>query len=331
MTAKRGLHLALSLSLAAYFSWLILRRIELAEIERAFKGTGLLWIAAALIAFTIGFSCRIERWRVMLSRDSPNLSWCNCAGPFVASFATNNVLPFRAGDALRSFVFNDRLRVSSGVVIATVFAERLLDLLTVLVLLGLAFGVFGMDTSRFFAGIGSAALIAAAALTLFMLLFPNCFAPIALALGRSFLFFSPKLGIRVLEEINKCLDTLRHLSQGNTMLKLIAWSLIAWLAEGGTYWFSALALPSITIPSAGWLALPVGTLATLIPSAPGYVGTFDYFSVRAMTELGNSMAAATAYALLVHAVLWVPPTIAGGLYLLLNRIKREGSLKAIRS
>jgi uncharacterized membrane protein YbhN (UPF0104 family) len=69
-------------------------------------------------------------------------------------------------------------------------------------------------------------------------------------------------------------------------------------------------------PQAAWLALPVGTLATLIPSAPGYAGTFDFFTAQAMALLGNPIAAATAYALLVHALLWLPATLVGGVLLL---------------
>jgi uncharacterized membrane protein YbhN (UPF0104 family) len=113
---------------------------------------------------------------------------------------------------------------------------------------------------------------------------------------------------------------LQHLAHGSTMIRLAFWSLTLWLAEGCVFWFSALAMPAIDAPLAGWLALPVSTLATLIPSTPGYVGTFDFFTVRAMTELGNNTGAATAYALLVHALLWLPPTLAGGLYLLLHPV-----------
>jgi uncharacterized protein (TIRG00374 family) len=329
MMAKKAIRVALGLSLALFFSWLIIRQIKFVEIKHAFGDADPSWIIAALLAFVVGYACRIERWRVMFVRANPSLKWRDCAGPFVASFATNNVLPFRAGDALRSFAFNHQLGVSSGVVIATLFVERLLDLLMVLALLGLALACFGLDSSRF-AGIGSAAMIAVAAAILLALLFPRSLGSIALALNRPICFISPKVGAKVRDEINKSLDTLKHLSQGSIMLKLIAWSLLAWSAEGCTYWLSALALPSVQIPSASWLALPVGTLATLIPSTPGYVGTFDYFSVRAMTQLGNSTAAATAYTLLVHTVLWLPPTLVGGLYLLLRPIKLQGTLKASR-
>jgi uncharacterized membrane protein YbhN (UPF0104 family) len=111
------------------------------------------------------------------------------------------------------------------------------------------------------------------------------------------------------------------------MIRLVIWSLAAWLAEGGVFWFSGLALSSITTPTAGWLALPVGTLATLIPSTPGYVGTFDFFTVKAMSALGNSTPASTAYALLVHVLLWLPPTLIGGVYLLLHPTKKPQELK----
>jgi uncharacterized membrane protein YbhN (UPF0104 family) len=112
------------------------------------------------------------------------------------------------------------------------------------------------------------------------------------------------------------------------MVRLVAWSLIVWLAEGCVFWFVGLALSSISTPEAGWLALPVGTLATLIPSTPGYVGTFDYFTVRAMTAMGNNAVASTAYALLVHVLLWSPPTLVGGLYLLLHPTRKQNKSEA---
>jgi uncharacterized membrane protein YbhN (UPF0104 family) len=118
--------------------------------------------------------------------------------------------------------------------------------------------------------------------------------------------------------MRKSLGTLEHLSEGRTMSRLVMWSLFAWLSEGCVFWLLALALPSIVAPWGGWLALPVGTLATLIPSTPGYVGTFDFFTARAMTLVGNATSAATAYALLVHAMVWLPPTLVGGLHLLIR-------------
>lgn len=320
MKAKKILRLVTGIALAAVFLWMILRQISLEEIKHAFRGASFMWVAAALAVFAAGYSCRIERWHIMLQADSPCLQWRNCAGPFLASFAANNVLPFRAGDVLRSFAFNQKLGTTSGVMVATLLVERLLDLLTVLIFLGVALAFFGVESSRF-ARVGSAVLILGGMMILIILLFPHLFRPVSVAFGRAVARIAPTFGHKLLSEIDKSFMLLQHLAQGSTMIRLAFWSLIVWLAEGCVFWFSALALPAINAPLAGWLALPVSTLATLIPSTPGYVGTFDFFTVRAMTELGNSTGAATAYALLIHAVLWLPPTLVGGFYLLLHPVR----------
>ncbi len=327
---KQAVRSGMGFSLAVFFLWLIFRQLRFAEIQQAFTGAIPSWIIVALVAFAVGYSCRIARWHLSLRRDNPELRWWSCAGPLLASFAANNVFPLRAGDVLRAFAFNQKLGTTAGVVIATLFVERLLDLLMVLVLLGLALAFFGLDSHRF-AGVGSVILILAGVAILIILLFPSLFRAVSLIFARMIERIAPKLGRKLHDEINNGFATLQHLSQGGIMIKLIAWSALVWLAEGCVFWFSALALPSVIAPLASWLALPVSTLATLIPSTPGYVGSFDFFTIRSMTELGNGTGAATAYAFLVHVVLWLPPTLSGGLYLLFHPVQQPDTTKALRT
>lgn len=327
MTLRKALRLAVGVVVAALFLWLILRRIEPEEVRQVLKRSDLNWVAAALVAFAVGYACRIERWRLMLSRANPDVRWRDCAGPLLASFAANNVLPFRAGDVMRSFAFNSKLGTTSGVTVATLLAERLLDLLTLLVLLGTALAVFGADATRL-AGASALLFFGFAAVVMFVLLCPGLFSPLGYALGRYVSRWSPRYGVKIAEELDKSLSTLKNLAEGRRMIQLILWSTAAWLAEGCVFWGCALALPSIVSPMAAWLALPIATLATLVPSTPGYVGTFDYFAVRAMTAFANTVGSATAYAFLIHALLWLPSTVAGGFYLLLYPL-RESSKKGV--
>jgi len=322
MKSRRIVRIFLGCFIAIIFLWLMFRHIKLSEFVNAFTGTRFSWIIAALGSFCIGYFIRIERWWLMFQKDNPKLSRFACVGPFFASFAVNNVLPFRAGDLLRSFAFNRQLGVTSGVVLASLFVERLLDMLMVLIFLGLALGFFGLKIHRF-AGIGSNVLLTISLIIVCVLFFPKLLKPVAFVLHRLFSAISPKWGEVFFNEVTKSLSTLDHLSRGNSMFKLILLSLMAWTAEGCVFWFSGLALPRIITPLAGWLALPVGTLSTLIPSTPGYVGTFDFFTGRAMTELGNSVADATAYSFLVHALLWLPPTVIGMIYLIQHPVSYQ--------
>ncbi|HEY1043031.1 MAG TPA: lysylphosphatidylglycerol synthase transmembrane domain-containing protein [Telluria sp.] len=321
MSARKLLHLVLGIALAAAFLWLVLRQISLGDIRAAFFSASTTLILVAVAAFCAGYACRIERWRRMLAHDNPALRWSDCAGPFMGCVATNNVLPFRAGDVLRAFGFNRRLGTTAAASLATVLVERLLDLLMVTAFLGLALAWFGMSSSRLL-GVGGAFLVAGAAVILLVLLFPSLFKPVALAAVRLLSTLAPGAGARVRGQIDRLFGALEYMASGATMPALVVWSALAWMAEGAVFWLCALALPSIAQPLAAWLALPIGTLATVIPSTPGFVGTFDYFVMQAMAAQGNTAASATAYALLVHTVLWLPPTILGGAYLLAHPAKQ---------
>lgn len=323
MTSRRSLRLLVGLLLAAFFLWMVMRGIALREVWRAFEGARLPWIGCAVGAFAAGYSCRIQRWRLMLRHENPGLRWRDCAGPLLASVAANNVLPFRAGDVVRVFGFNARLGISAGIALATLLAERTLDLLVVLAILAASLAAFGV-TAPELAGGTSAVLLVVCLSLLLLLAFPRRFEPLAHVFGGMIARVAPAFGARLAEEIGKGIETLVLIARSHTMPMLVWWSVLAWLAEGGVFWFTALALPSVTAPSAAWFALPVGTLSTLIPSTPGFVGTFDFFTARAMTALGNSPGGSVAFAFLLHAIVWLPPTLAGGLYLALRPTRPAG-------
>jgi hypothetical protein len=100
----------------------------------------------------------------------------------------------------------------------------------------------------------------------------------------------------VQQELGKASDMLGQLAGGRTMLKLIGWSAGAWLIEGLAY-----------LLVVKWL-----------PSTRGDGGAFAYFTAQAMGVSSNQTISAATIAFLVHMVIWLPPTVAGGLYMLLS-------------
>lgn len=314
------IRLLLGVGLTATFLWLIFRQIDIEQIEASLRSANPYWIVLAIGTFFAGYACRIERWKIMLIHENRNLSWLNCAGPLMASVAANNLLPFRTGDAIRSFGFNRRLGISAGTSVSSLFLERLLDSLMLGISLGIALRYFDMDASDLL-GLSGTSLIAGGMIMAVLLLYPRLVRPFATVISKFIARLVPSFGSRIEAEVRVGLDTLERASEGHLMLQLLTWSALAWLAEGLVFWFTALSLSSLINPEAAALALPIGTLATVIPSAPGYVGTFDYFTSQAMMALQNNTDASTAYALLVHMVLWLPPCIVGGLYLLINPLR----------
>jgi uncharacterized protein (TIRG00374 family) len=129
---KKFIRFSLGVSIASFFIWLCLKNIDFNLLLTICSEANISLIACATVLFFVGYSCRIERWRLMLVRDNTNLKWSECILPFITSIATNNVVPFRAGDLLRAFGFNDKLGVSAATSITSLLVERLLDLLMVM-------------------------------------------------------------------------------------------------------------------------------------------------------------------------------------------------------
>lgn len=322
MKLGQWLRIIISGVVTALFLWLLLRRIELDSAMYMLSAADPKWIVAALIACSCSFACRVQRWRALMIPGNPALKWSTCAGPLLAGFFGNNVLPFRAGDILRAFAFTRELGLSSGSVLATLVAERLLDVLVVLGLFSAALLVLPTHTAPL--DITIVALATMIALVLWGMLFqPRLFSRLSPALLGCAFKVSPKFSNWLRTESGRAFATFEYLSRMRSMAEPASWSVAAWLIDATAFWFLACSLDAITVPSASWLALPSGALSSLIPSTPGNVGTFDYVVARAMIESGNLPLEATAYALLAHVTMWLPQTMCGGLFLALRAIKRK--------
>jgi hypothetical protein len=105
-------------------------------------------------------------------------------------------------------------------------------------------------------------------------------------------------------------------------------SLVIWLLETGKYWFVMHAFNFSVSFFALMLMNGIVNLATTIPSAPGYIGTFDAPGIAVLTAYGVDHATAAGYTLVLHAALWLPITALGAYYLAHEGIKWSDSLRA---
>ena len=283
-------------------------------------------LAAGLALLALGYSARIVRWWTMLRAFEPRLPVGACARPFLASLAVNNTVPFRAGDIVRAFGFQRDLGIAPARVVGTLVLERVLDLLVLLLLffpglIGVARGAVPPSLVVAGAGIGTVAVV----LLLLLVLAPGPVGRLIERLCRLGPLARRPLAGRAAGWAAQFLEAFAPLRSGRRAAELLMLSLVAWGFEGGMYAMVAHAVQAGSAPAGPWFALTTGTLATLIPSSPGYVGTFDYFAMLGLTAYGARRTAAAAFALLVHLMLWLPVTVIGGLYALAPRARAAWS------
>ncbi len=312
MTPAKAFAFTVGLAVSVFFIWLVLRAVPLEQLKESLPLVRPEGLLIAVLAFGMGYTARIARWRLMLLRDNPDLSWSRCAVPFMASIAANNVLPFRAGDALRVVAFSKWLKVPTLTLVTTLLVERLLDMLILLMALGLGLffmGVQGMVGTM--VGSASVLLISLAVGISAVVFVPHMFEPLARGILHMLRQVLPSVANRLQTECDKVFQSLKSLAQPKLATRLLALSVVAWSFEAAVFYAVAKSIPGMLNPAAAWLAMPVGTLSTLLPSTPGYVGTFHYFVAQAAQAYGNDAVHATLFAILTHLVLWLSATAWG--------------------
>jgi uncharacterized protein (TIRG00374 family) len=314
---KRALQLLIGLLVSAFFIYLALPGLHLAEVMAALRTANYWWILPGIGVYFVGLWARSWRWHYTLRHFkaiSPHRLYpLVCIGYF-----GNNIYPFRAGEVIRSYVLRQKEGIPITSSLATVLIERVFDGLVMLlfVFLALPFAPalpVGYRNAIIFFTIF---LITATGVFIWMATQPQRMATIYAWLADRLLpkRVAPWLRQRTDDLYTRFMAGLHSLSSGGDVLMIFAISIVIWLMETVKYWFVMHAFHF----QVGFLVLMLMNglvnLATTLPSAPGYIGTFDAPGIATLVAFGVEPNLAASYTFSLHAALWLPVTLLGGYF-----------------
>jgi glycosyltransferase 2 family protein len=275
-------------------------------------GEAIAWLVGALIFYTVATLLRGERWHHILRITGVDAHRSDCYALTTVGYMGNNVLPARAGEALRVVLMSTRCEATKRTLLGSVVAERLLDAIALAsIFLIVVYGVLSstvLPTDR-------------------PLLF-GAFAVVALLLGclavyvlrRHHVFERARTWLRPLADAPRAL-----LSRDGAVL--LAGTFVLWAFEAAVYLSVARAV-DLDISGMGALYLVALTnFFAALPAAPGSIGTFDAAVVFGSKAIGASGSAAVSYLLTLRFVLYVPITVVGFVVL----VARYGGWSRLRS
>jgi uncharacterized protein (TIRG00374 family) len=310
----------LGVVISAFFLWLVLRGLSLAEMWEELRGANYWWLLPGVAVYFLGVWARAWRWHYLLRplKKIPTKAMF----PIVAiGYMGNNIYPARAGELLRAYVLRRREGVAISASLATIIVERAFDGVVMLAFVFLNLpeltqltvdsGIVG--SIRSLAIWGAAIFMAAVLVFLLMAAFPTQASSV---LG----WFTDRLiPMRYREQVrgfgDRFLDGMASLRSPTDVLMVLITSVVIWLFETGKYWFVMHAFDFEVGFFALMLMNGVVNLWTTIPSAPGYIGTFDAPGIAVLEAYGVSRSVATGYTLVLHAALWFPITLLGAYYM----------------
>lgn len=274
---------------------------------------GIMALVGALALYAVATLMRGERWAHILWRSDVKDATRGDAYALVpVGYMGNNVLPARGGELLRTFLLGGKVEATKRTILGTILAERVLDA----VALGVILIVLAYDLLRRLPKPNPTLLLIGGGLV------------VVLALVAAIAF------LRYRERLLFLLRALAPLAQPSRQLLsrfglvLLGVSLLIWGVEASVYMAVGHAV-DITLSLQDALAVVAFTnAASLIPAAPGYIGTYDaavIFAVGAVSTASKSTI--LSYLLLLRFVLFIPITVAGfGLL-----VFRYGGLSRIRA
>jgi uncharacterized membrane protein YbhN (UPF0104 family) len=279
------------------------------------SGREIALIAAAVLAYVPITVARGWRWHRILRRAGIPHDPVDAYALVPVGYMGNTVLPARGGELLRIVLLARRSTARRREILGSILAERLLDAIVLLALFVTMTwaGVAGAPTGQAPANIavGVAALAAVAA--------------------GGFLAISRRRSLS--QRLTRLLDTIRPVGRASRLLiglpglVLLAATAAVWLAEGVMYLLIGESLHlGLGFLEATFLVV-IASFFSMLPAAPGYVGTFDAAILFGLGGLDVAGSDALAFVLLVRFVFFIPVTVVG----LVLAFTRYGGLKGIKS
>ena len=270
--------------------------------------TEILALLGAIALYALVTVVRAERWERLMVDEGAKPKRADMYALTVIGYMGNNILPARAGDAIRVFLAAPRAETSKRTVVGTLVAERLLDVAVLLVIfVVVGYGLLGE------VGGNSVELIAIVAIV----------GGAAAAVGWRFVRRNEKLH-GLLAPIASSTLGLRRAHHG---LLLLAMTLLIWAIEAAVWMSVGAAVGFKMDPIEGLYLVALASVFSLIPSGPGYAGTQDAAVTIGIKALGGTGGTAVGYLLMLRFVIVVPITILG----LILLAARYGGLSKLRS
>jgi uncharacterized protein (TIRG00374 family) len=304
----------LGILVSVLFVSIALRGLELGVVARYLRTADYRWLVPGVAVYFVALWLRTWRWHYLL-RPVKVVPLLRLFPLVCIGYFGNNVYPARIGEVLRAFGLRQTEGISVSTSFATIIIERVFDGLVMLLFVFVALPFVGVEQIpqlfRRTIIIFSVAFFVTLAIFLWLAIDEARVSALYAFLADRFIpaRIRPKLdGFYV-----RFMAGLAFLRNARDVLMVFVTSVLIWLTETVKYWFVMHAFSFVVSFIGLMLMNGVVNLATTLPSAPGYIGTFEV-GARVLEALGVDYGLAFGYTIVLHAALWFPVTVLGAYF-----------------
>ncbi len=272
-------------------------------------------ILATLFHF-LSLLVAVFRWKMVI--NLPEVSLASISKSMMVGLMVNNILPGRLGEFVRAIMLGQEVKKSKTFFFATIVTDRLFDLLVLVILGLLSFIMFPLlpwgRHMLFFGG-----LLLIVGISIIYLLGDSTIGPkienIFSKWESSSIY---KIIFNVVRNLRLGFASIQTIRRGTVVF---IFSCLIW----GVWFLSlyfALNAFNLMLPLGGMvLLLSSLNLVGLIPSSPGYAGTYHLLAVAVLSTFAINKEDALGFILVFHALWYFPQTIIGVVILTMKNLR----------
>ena len=328
------LSVAFGLAIIGFLLWRVLD-FEWDEFVEHLTGINWWLFLLAGVLYYVSFWFRGLRWQLIFDaviQRSEDAQIRNTNAPSVGTMATliltgwfiNSVMFFRIGDAYRGWALADRTSIDMPTALGTVFAERVQDMVVVLILVVIsavwALLVDGFAASGAIVDVAVIVVAVASVLVLVLLL-------ILYLMGAAGERLAGLMPSRFRQQYLHFQEGALNSFRGGRMPAQILLGMLGWLMEVARFYLVAQAMGLDMAMSIAMFAALANAIMTTIP-VPGGLGFVETVLVTVLLLTGLSHTDAFTLTVLDRAISWLSIVAIGGLVFLTVTLKRTARIGA---
>jgi uncharacterized protein (TIRG00374 family) len=292
---------------------LAFRGLQWSEVGSALRDANHLLLLPAAVVMFVSLYFRALRWAVLF-HPLTHVRVGTLMGAMNVGYSVNNLLPLRVGELVRAYLVGGSGRVSTAHALSTIVVERVLDGLTVVLMLVLLLPF--IDAPAWATGPALVAGVVFLALAALLA---------TLSMARLWALSVVDWGTRPLpapyqrplrQAAESVIEGFGVISNPAVLARGVGWSFVCWTSTALMMFIVQQAFDLGVGFEAAPFVVATTSLAMLVPASPGYIGTLELVMIKGMEnvfDVGSN--AAASYALAQHAFLYVAPMIVAAVYL----------------
>ncbi len=311
---KRWWTFLVGVLISAVALYLAFRTTNWAEVVGAFGSLRYEYVILSVVVVVISDIMRGMRWSMLVQG---RISMLDGFWLFNIGYLFNNVLPARLGEFARAILGGRQPGMTFTSALSSIVVERLFDLISVVILLGIALITLPLPdwATTSGVGVGAGALVGIIVLAL-AARYPGP----ALKVGVWALALIPGISReRATAFLAPFVDGLGAVSDLRNFAIGFGMSLACWAMSGLSTWLLMLAFwPTIPIPVAAFVLGAAG-LGVAVPAAPASVGPFQAAVIGSLVAAGYDLSTSQSFSIALHLLTFAITCLLG-----IGGLLREG-------